>query len=72
MIVFDAIANSCGDKRDLSVLNTFIFSTRTVNAVSVASPTFSNTFFVYSKIKERKRNDMVEIDLKEITDFIVI
>ncbi len=47
MIVFDDMASSCGDKRDLSVLKTFIFSTRTVNAVSVASPTFSNTFFVY-------------------------
>jgi len=33
-------------------LNTFIFSTRTVNAVSVASPTFSNTFFTYSKEKK--------------------
>jgi hypothetical protein len=46
------MAISCGDKRDLSVLNTFIFSTRTVKAVSVASPTFSNTFFVYSNEEE--------------------
>ena len=62
------MANSCGDKRDLSVLNTFIFSTRTVNAVSVASPTFSKIFFVYSnqnKVSNRNRDE-------NRTDFIVI
>jgi hypothetical protein len=67
MIVFDAIASSGGDKRDLSVLNTFIFSTRTVKAVSVASPTFSNTFFVYSNEEE-----IEEIQRTRKTNLIII
>ena len=50
MIVFEAIANSWGERRDLSVLKTFIFSTNTVKAVSVASPTFSKIFFVWKSI----------------------
>jgi hypothetical protein len=48
-----AFARSILESPFNSVSNTFIFSTRQVRAVSVASPTFSYTPFAYCEIVDK-------------------